>query len=780
MDNPLERLENLIDELGESAEFVAWGTLPPVLPGLEVEGAGSIGLPVSAEDARRLIAVADQAPYGRGTETIVDTDVRRVWQIEPSRLALRNPGWDAQVDAMVKAATQRFAIGGEVRHELYKLLVYESGSFFAPHRDTEKTPGMFATLVVCLPSQHEGGALIVEHEGRTERVEFGGPESEFRMGYATFYADCRHEITPLRSGYRVCLIYNLALDHAGPQPSAPQSSGAVAAAASALRALFASPSLHLNKIVIPLEHQYTEAGLHPAALKGADRACAGVLARAAASLEYECSLALVTHHQMGSVDYETWTPPYLRSRRRSYRRSYYEDDSEAHDEDGAEIDEVYEETITLDRWLDMTGEERPYGTLRVIKDELLCRDDRTGWSVNQELREATGNEGASLERWYRSAALVLWPRDRHFRILAAEGQDVALPELERMAAAAQDPESLLACRTFVGAILNDWVQTPGPREGVSWSGRMLAVLEQIGTVDLASQFVREVLPLDFRGSEGAALCRVCERFGWEALRPALAAVLERQQPAAWEVAPIRLLSLLAPLYARPSSWTPERRTVCTSLAHDLAGVIERWSNRSGPVYEYGYGAHAGHPKGLVAHAVRVFALGSAPEALDHFLDRALRGEMRCSLREVLVPDLKAIAGWLPEVPAAQPAYTRLREHCLAQLRAATAEPVSLPADWRRDADMQCSCKDCEALSQFLADPNTPVARFPLAERRRRHLHSQIELNRCDCTHVTERKGSPYTLVCTKTTASYERRERQYQQDLQSLADVEQLPDSWKE
>src|SRR4051812_3182134 len=169
MGDPMERLEKVLAPLGESAEFVVSGMLPPVLPGLEVEGVGPIGLPVSAEDARRLIAVADQAPYGRGADTIIDTSVRRVWQIEPSRFALRNPGWEPQVDEIVTAVRQRFAIDGKVRHELYKLLVYESGSFFAPHRDTEKTKGMFATLVVCLPSRHEGGTLVVEHEGTCER-----------------------------------------------------------------------------------------------------------------------------------------------------------------------------------------------------------------------------------------------------------------------------------------------------------------------------------------------------------------------------------------------------------------------------------------------------------------------------------------------------------------------------------------------------------------------------------------------------------------------------------
>ena len=44
------------------------------------------------------------------------------------------------------------------------------------------------------------------------------------------------------------------------------------------------------------------------------------------------------------------------------------------------------------------------------------------------------------------------------------------------------------------------------------------------------------------------------------------------------------------------------------------------------------------------------------------------------LHKVLIPDVKAIDKWIAKVPAAQPAASRLLQHCLAELRAATAQP----------------------------------------------------------------------------------------------------------
>jgi hypothetical protein len=53
-----------------------------------------------------------------------------------------------------------------VSAELYKLLVYDRDGFFLEHRDSEKTDGMFGTLVVTLPSTYRGGALRIRHAGR--------------------------------------------------------------------------------------------------------------------------------------------------------------------------------------------------------------------------------------------------------------------------------------------------------------------------------------------------------------------------------------------------------------------------------------------------------------------------------------------------------------------------------------------------------------------------------------------------------------------------------------
>ncbi len=59
-------------------------------------------------------------------------------------------------------ATAGLGVTEPVAAELYKSADLRSGqSFHVSHRDTEKAPGMFATLIVTLPSLHAGGELVL-------------------------------------------------------------------------------------------------------------------------------------------------------------------------------------------------------------------------------------------------------------------------------------------------------------------------------------------------------------------------------------------------------------------------------------------------------------------------------------------------------------------------------------------------------------------------------------------------------------------------------------------
>src|SRR4029453_1979431 len=204
----MKELIALMDQVQTSGAFSVGGTLPSILPGLHVNGVGPLGLPLTEHQAQALIQVSELAPYGRGEETIVDPEGRRGWQLSGGDFALGNPQWnEAMRAAGDRIGTELGLSDCQIAFEPYKLLVYEAGSFFASHRDTEKIPNMFATFVVHLPSAHAGGELIIppplpggqltiRHAGQSQRSSFAD-SSLFAPRFVPFYADCYHEVQPI-------------------------------------------------------------------------------------------------------------------------------------------------------------------------------------------------------------------------------------------------------------------------------------------------------------------------------------------------------------------------------------------------------------------------------------------------------------------------------------------------------------------------------------------------------------------------------------------------------
>lgn len=295
------RLVAALKAVDRPGAFCADGGSPAPLPGLDVAGLGPVGLPLTTALVPALVKKCRQAIYGKGEETLVDTNVRRVWQLDPDRFSLTNPDWPSYLTTTVQVVQHELGLEKQkLDAHLYNLLLYEPGGFFLPHRDGEKLDRMVTTLVIVLPSAFEGGELVVRHEGQERAIEFGSASrNPFHTCFAAFYADCEHEVRPLRAGHRLCLVYNLTLAKSKKPITAPRTAGPIDAVADVLRSW--SPD-YPGKLAVLLEHQYTPDGLAWDALKGVDRAKARVLSEAAARAGCSAYLALLTFHESGSAE----------------------------------------------------------------------------------------------------------------------------------------------------------------------------------------------------------------------------------------------------------------------------------------------------------------------------------------------------------------------------------------------------------------------------------------------------------------------------------------------
>jgi hypothetical protein len=165
------------------------------------------------------------------------------------------------------------------------------------------------------------------------------------------------------------------------------------------------------------------------------------------------------------------------------------------------------------------------------------------------------------------------------------------------------------------------------------------------------------------------------------------------------------------------------------------------------------------------------ALGQIDAALaDRAADHLLAWPKTYGPDTVLVPAVLSLTGQAANRHLA--AVQRLRAACLEHLRARIAEPLEPPRDWTRASDIACRCSHCTELSRFLADPDRQTWTFKAPEAARSHVADSVRRSGCDLDLSTDRRGRPYSLVCTKNQASYERRAQQRKKDLQDLAGIE--------
>ena len=159
---------------------------------------------------------------------------------------------------------------------------------------------MFGTLIIQLPSNYSGGQLEVYHKSKSMQFNFDGPVGCSNFHYVAFYADCQHEIKPVTSGYRLCLVYNLVYRGSGKCPVPACNEEIVSTLVSSMRE-WDKDAQSPPMMTYFLEHQYCKESLSFQLLTKKDRAVASILTQAKQEVEFDVYLAEVKIEQNWSA-----------------------------------------------------------------------------------------------------------------------------------------------------------------------------------------------------------------------------------------------------------------------------------------------------------------------------------------------------------------------------------------------------------------------------------------------------------------------------------------------
>ncbi|KAF6756351.1 hypothetical protein DFP72DRAFT_893941 [Ephemerocybe angulata] len=419
-DDLLAALSGEFKYLGEfyHASSDSWPKAPD--PELTIEDVGRVDLPLTEACAKAVMAMAEQAPYGKGELTVVDTAVRDTWAIEPSSVVFENAEWAKYIASTVTPRIWK-ALGvaapiSNARCELYKLLLYQTGSHFLAHQDTCKSDGMFATVVIVLPCDFEGGEVHLSHAGKSAILDVAADAGECKTSILAWYTDVMHEVKPVTSGYRLALSYNLINDSqsSDPLPKVPTMDKATEGLRCVLQKW--KDGGYPKKLTAPflayiLSHMYSAKDLARGvlALKGSDAHLVRYLLPVAEELGFSVFLANLQRVVKGSVD----------------------DPESGNDHKIAYIYEKEQEIYHLTR-ISSDGPQLKIGSFEVPDKVFVPKNEfEEGEPDYEDYEGYTGNEGGDLEQRYERSVLILFPKEDQTKfVYTVKGADWAMDHLE--------------------------------------------------------------------------------------------------------------------------------------------------------------------------------------------------------------------------------------------------------------------------------------------------------------------------------------------------------------
>ena len=725
---------------------------------LEVEGFGHVKFPVTPAKARKLLGLGQPARFGRGEETVTDPDVRDTWEI-PKHL-VRAEWNDATLKDVLATVKEELGLpnAAELTADLHSLLVYETNQHFLAHQDSEKDDSMVGTLVVTLPSNFAGGELMVGHN--EEWKAYRG--SKTALSLVAFYADCRHEVLKVTSGYRITLTYNLLLHGDTSRP--PGEDGTVAELADLLREHFSTSVSRYyggpaadppNRLVYLLDHEYTPRGLSWRRLKGADASRVALLRTAADQAACEAVLALAdvkTTHSAFPAD-----ESYGYGRRRDWYDEYGDDDDEQSGSEGEyEIQEIIDSEVTLTHWTGPDGTRLEETSLFAGQDQVCASTPEGGLEpYSSEYEGYMGNWGNTLDRWYHRAAVVVWPRDQAFANRAETSPAWALGELTAMASAGDVSGAQAAAATLAPF----WDRALRARTA-ELVGKALRAADAVADAGTAAMLLHPFRIENLTRADVGSFGKIVGKYGPQWTADLLRTWFGGDQPA-WTYGG----------GAERPQWVADRLPgVCQKLhvrggagavaAQRLLDLAWEWTSKDigtglaspSPSHRDTKLGDLGKPLASVLTAAAATGAASTRDAVCRYIRK-----QEDAVTALEMSALRTAAQMSRDRTRGDAGVGDLAVDCAARLRARLARPQRAPGDWSIELPADgCTCDLCGTLRVFLEDQSRRTFDWPLAQQRRQHVHSRIDAAELPVTHVTRRRGSPYTLVLNKTEALFAR------------------------
>ena len=102
----------LHDAAAERGSYATTGSMVS-LPVVDLPGFGRLPMPLDDAAIARLTAFCEQAPFGQGPTTVVDTSVRNVLQADATGITIANPHFEKELQAAFDQVSSQLVLASE-------------------------------------------------------------------------------------------------------------------------------------------------------------------------------------------------------------------------------------------------------------------------------------------------------------------------------------------------------------------------------------------------------------------------------------------------------------------------------------------------------------------------------------------------------------------------------------------------------------------------------------------------------------------------------------------
>lgn len=671
---------------------------------VEVDGIGKLRFPLSNQQIQELIAISTKAKFGLKEKTLLDEKIRNTHEISASKIKVIIN--ELCLEPLLVKLRSGLLLPSEAKliTHLHNLLIYEEGQFFNKHQDSEKLPNMVATLVIVLPSAHIGGDLIINHNQKKHVFSTESINPTTAKSIA-FYADCYHEITKVKQGYRLALTYNLVLQSG--QTLIPKTSNP--ALKKAVESFFQNSVAEKEpaQLVYLLDHSYSEHGLKWNLLKGSDSASVSELSNVAKELGLVSHLTLVEIH-------ESWTT------------------NDDYDRD-PEPEELIDSDTELSCFIDEANKKTSFSNHYVGKDQICYTKETSAFKPdNSEYEGFMGNYGNTVDYWYKRASLILWRASDSIAMNFLLNYKNALKELQALTQDSGNKEQILE----IISKAKEYLHRKNEEDQKEIFITLINVALYLEKQDLAKSILAD--------------------FKWQVLNPVVADLLVKLQKSYgsdWFI-------------ALAEGWKSSKQWQGNEIISDINVLVRNFLDCGGDIKIAKFllmsqiNSLAKQDQQLARQRLtqinktlptRIRTITHLLKACAMIADQEASHAINLHLIEnqILYPKTSLAKLLLTLTDEEKLRYQTLKTHLLQLMNNKILLGLQSESDWSIQVELPCTCQYCKVATEFLSSKTDRNKIWPIAASFREHIENELNGMDLPLSIKTEKKGSPHKLIITK-------------------------------